>query len=199
MSPPSSPEARVRNYSVFISNTKMTQNFSNILLWHLWDLVSNNFNVQPFSVCGRDFISTWQPPSNVLQTAAGDLSPRGFKSEENVYMRTTQATNDKKSQRMLAQTLCVCVYVCVCVSHSVVSNSLQPHGLRFTRLLCPWASPGKNTGVGWHTLLWGIFLSQGSNLGLPHCRQTLYHLSHQGCPSDIVSHPNSILRSLPLG
>ena len=34
----------------------------------------------------------------------------------------------------------------------------------------------------------------GSNLGLPHCRQTLYHLSHQGCPSDLVSHPNSILR-----
>ena len=115
MSPPSPLEARVRNYSVFISNTKMTQNFSNILLWHLWDLVSNNFNVQPFSVCGRDFISTWQPPSDVLQTAAGDLSPRGFKSEENVYMRTTQATDDKKSQRMLAQTLCVCMCVCVCV------------------------------------------------------------------------------------
>ena len=181
----------------------MTQNFSNILLWHLWDLVSNNFNVQPFSVCGRDFISTWQPPSDVLQTAAGDLSPRGFKSEENVYMRTTQATDDKKSQRMLAQTLCVCmcvcVCVCVCVSRSVMSNSLQPHGLWFTRLLCPWASPGKNTGVGWHALLWGIFLTQGSNLGLPHCRQTLYHLSHQGCPSDLASHPNSIHRSLPLG
>ena len=84
----------------------------------------------------------------MLQTAAGDLSPRGFKSEENVYMRTTQAIDDKKSQRMLAQTLCVCMCVCVCVSRSVMSNSLQPHGLWFTRLLCPWASPGKNTGVG---------------------------------------------------
>ena len=94
---------------------------------------------------------------------------------------------------------CVCVCVCVCVSRSVMSNSLQPHGLWFTRLLCPWASPGKNTGVGWHALLWGIFLTQGSNLGLPHCRQTLYHLSHQGCPSDLASHPNSIHRSLPLG
>ena len=41
-------------------------------------------------------------------------------------------------------------------------------------------SPGKNTGVGCHSLFEGIFLTQGSNLGLPHCRQILYHLSHQG-------------------
>ena len=41
-------------------------------------------------------------------------------------------------------------------------------------------SSGKNVGVGCHFLLQGIFLNQGSNLGLPHCRQTFYHLSHQG-------------------
>ena len=40
--------------------------------------------------------------------------------------------------------------------------------------------PGKGTGVGCHFLLQGIFLTQGLNLGLPHCRQTLYHLSHHG-------------------
>ena len=49
-----------------------------------------------------------------------------------------------------------------------------------TRLLCPWDFPGKNTGVSSHFLLWEIFLTQGLNLGLLHCRQTLYHLSHQG-------------------
>ena len=38
----------------------------------------------------------------------------------------------------------------------------------------------KNTGVGSCSLLQGIFPTQGSNPGLPHCRQTLYHLSHQG-------------------
>ena len=43
--------------------------------------------------------------------------------------------------------------------------------------------PGKNTGVGCHFLLQEIFLTQGLNPGLPHCRQTLYHLSHQGSPS----------------
>ena len=63
---------------------------------------------------------------------------------------------------------------------SVVSDSLQPHGLEPTRLLCPWSFPGKSTGVGCHFLLQGIFPTQGLNPGLPHCRQTLYHLSHKG-------------------
>ena len=39
------------------------------------------------------------------------------------------------------------------LGRSVVSNSLQPHVLYPTRLLCPWESPGENTGVGWHFLL----------------------------------------------
>ena len=43
-----------------------------------------------------------------------------------------------------------------------------------------WDSPGKNTGVGCHALLQGIFPTQGSNPGLPHCRWILYHLSHWG-------------------
>ena len=43
-------------------------------------------------------------------------------------------------------------------------------------------SPGKNTRVGCHALLQGIFLTQGSNLGLLHCRWILYQLSHRGSP-----------------
>ena len=49
-----------------------------------------------------------------------------------------------------------------------------------TRLLHPWDFPGKSTGMGCHFLLQGIFLTQGLNPGLPHCRQTLYPLCHQG-------------------
>ena len=60
-----------------------------------------------------------------------------------------------------------------------VSDSLRPHGLYPTRLLCPWDFPGNSTGVDCHFLLQGIFPNQGLNPGLPHCRQTLYHLSHQ--------------------
>ena len=66
------------------------------------------------------------------------------------------------------------------VSHSVVSDSLRPHGLSPTRLLCPWDSPGKNTGMGCHSLLQGIFPTQGLNPGLLHYRQILCHLNHQG-------------------
>ena len=52
------------------------------------------------------------------------------------------------------------------VSHSVVSNFLQPDGLSPPRPLSPWNSPGKNTGVGSHSLLQGIFPTQGSNSNL---------------------------------
>ena len=55
---------------------------------------------------------------------------------------------------------------------------------------CPWNSLGKNTGVGCHFILQGIFPIQGSNLGLPHCRQILYHLSHQWSPEQ---HYNNII------
>ena len=51
-----------------------------------------------------------------------------------------------------------------------------------TRLLCPWDSPGKNTGVGCYFLLQGVFMTQGWNPGFSHCRQILYCLSHQGSP-----------------
>ena len=65
-------------------------------------------------------------------------------------------------------------------SHSVVSYSLWPHELWPTRLLHPWDFPRRRTGVSCHLLLQGILPTQASNPGLPHCRQTLYHLSHQG-------------------
>ena len=51
--------------------------------------------------------------------------------------------------------------VYVCLVTSVISDSLQPHGLQPTRLLCLWDSPGKNTGVSCHFLVQGIFATQG--------------------------------------
>ena len=52
---------------------------------------------------------------------------------------------------------------CMC---SVMADSLWPHGRQPTGLLCPWNSPGKNTGTDCHFLLQGIFLTQGLNPGL---------------------------------
>ena len=73
-------------------------------------------------------------------------------------------------------------WVCM-LSLSVVSDSLQPRGLQPTRLLRPLGSPGKNTGVGCHSLLQGLFLTEGSNPVHWHCRQIFYSLSHpRTCP-----------------
>ena len=66
-------------------------------------------------------------------------------------------------------------------------------------LLCPWNSPGKNIGVDCHFLLQGIFPTQGSNPGLPHCRQALYHLSHQESPTMGKMHSNSHFKNEYLG
>ena len=63
-----------------------------------------------------------------------------------------------------------------------MSNSLLLSGLLPTRLLCSWNFQGKNTGVGCHVLLQGIFPTQGSNMGLLHHRQILYRLSCQRSP-----------------
>ena len=64
---------------------------------------------------------------------------------------------------LCASPLSSCFWVMYVLIHSVISNSLRPHGLQPARFLCPWDSPGKNTGVGCHALLQGIFPIQGLN------------------------------------
>ena len=71
-----------------------------------------------------------------------------------------------------------------------MSSSLWPYGLQHARLLCPWNSPNKNTGVDCHFLLQEIFLTQGSNLHLLHWQAESLPLSHQGSPK--VKHHMSI-------
>ena len=73
------------------------------------------------------------------------------------------------------------------VSRSIVSDSLQPVDCKPIRLLCPWDSPSRNTGVSCHYILHGLFLAQGSNQGLLHCRSVLYYLRHQGSPTPTIS------------
>ena len=63
-------------------------------------------------------------------------------------------------------------------SHSVVSDSLRPHGL-----YSAWNSPGQNNGVGSCSLLQEIFPTPGIEHSLPHCRWIVYQLSHQGSRS----------------
>ena len=72
--------------------------------------------------------------------------------------------------------------ICAVLSRSVMSLC-NPVDSRPPGSSVHGASIGKNTGVGCHALLQGIFPTQGSNPGLPHCRWILYFLSHQGGPS----------------
>ena len=60
-----------------------------------------------------------------------------------------------------------------------MSDSVRLLRRQPTRLCHPWDSPGKNTGVGSHSLLQGILLTHGSNLSLSHCGQILYPLSRR--------------------
>ena len=76
------------------------------------------------------------------------------------------------------------LHVCVC---SVVSNFLQTHGMQPTRFLCPWNFSGRNTGVGCHFLLQGIFPIQGSNW----CLQRLLHWQADSLP---LSHLGSAVQ-----
>ena len=81
--------------------------------------------------------------------------------------------------------------MCACaLSRSAASNSLQPRGLRPARLLCPWDFPGENTAVGCHSLLRGIFPTQGSNACFPvSCvgRWVLLHYAARGAV-DLLGH-----------
>ena len=74
--------------------------------------------------------------------------------------------------------------MCMCLVASFASDSLEPQRVYYSSpgSLVHGDSPGKNTGVGCHTLLQGIFPTQGLNPGLLYYRSILYHLSHQGSP-----------------
>ena len=76
-------------------------------------------------------------------------------------------------------------------SHSAPFDSLGPHGL-----YSPWNSPGQNTVVDSRSLLQGIFLTQGLNPGLPHCRWILYQLNHKGSPKHLKLLPQPHLGPL---
>ena len=113
----------------------------------------------------------WQPtPVSLPGESQGWGSPLGCHLWGHTELDTTEVTAAAAAQ--------VINYMSkLSVSHSVISNSLQPHGLLPARFLCPWDSPGNNTGVGSHSFLQGIFLTQGSSPGLLYCRQFPCHLS----------------------
>ena len=86
----------------------------------------------------------------------------------------------------------LCWFLCLAAP---VCPTLQPHGLQPTRLLCPWDSPGKSTGVGYRLLLQRIFLIQGSIPLLLHWQVDSLPLSHVGSPQRFLVEGNSALET----
>ena len=98
------------------------------------------------------------------------------------FGKTGLSTASLVTKTVLLSTMALGVTTAWLEGTSVFHHSLGPGfataGLQPSRLLSPWDFSGKNPGVGCHALPQGIFLTQGLNLGLLHCRRVLYHLSH---------------------
>ena len=93
----------------------------------------------------------------------------------------------------------VCVCVCVCQSLIRVLLFCNPMDCSPPGSSVRGDSPGKNTGVGYHALLQGIFPTQGLNPDLLRCRQSLYRLSHHipsDCPVQELGHESGLQRAL---
>ena len=111
----------------------------------------------------------------------------GFSRQEH-WGESPFPTSQPRDQTQVSCISCIgrqLLYLCMCVPvfsvASIISDSLL--WIVAGQVLCPWDSPGKNTGVSCNALLKGIFLTQGSNphhLCLLHCRQILYPLSPLG-------------------
>ena len=86
----------------------------------------------------------------------------------------------------------VYVYVCVCSVSQLCPTLCNPMDCSPPGSSVYGDSPGKNTRVGCHALLQGIFPTQGSNPGLPHCGQMLYPLSHQGSIKNLLANAGDL-------
>ena len=132
----------------------------------------------------------WIDTSNILKSARS-MEKRCFqKSNQSLFQ---VSLNKEETAISLTWFIKVRILTCMAprvkVSHSVMSESLQPHGL-----YSPWHSPGQNTGVGSLSLLQGIFPTQGLNPGLLLFKVTLIpssnscqYLSTQYGPNALVS------------
>ena len=107
--------------------------------------------------------------------------------------RTPGPPQDRPSQVLCSGSSLQCLENCLrhitelSYRHASVKAAQLCPTLRDPVDYSPWTSPGKNTGVGRLALLQGVFATQELHLGLPHCRQILYHLSHQGSPSMMLT------------
>ena len=141
-------------------------------------------------------------PFHIVHTVHGVLKARilkwfaiPFSSGPHFVVKQTKIFHIHPRSYWFSWTGMKLVIICILKSGpvcavSVVSDSLWLHELQPARLLCPWDSPGKNTGVGCHFLLQRIFPTQGRNLHLLnflHWHATDPLGNAKICPSDYVA------------
>ena len=133
-----------------------------------------------FCLCGNSFLQSWRARALSLASHLRVRIPHSllqpklnlwWGTETLLQAVTAEATQDHTVLCFVGQ---MCPTLCDSMHCSPPGSSV--HG----------DSPGKNTGVGCHALLQGIFPTQGSNSGLPPCKWILYCLSYQGNPKIIL-------------
>ena len=89
--------------------------------------------------------------------------PQNHQDTFKILMRLQRNCISRRFFALASSWRIVCQTLHACYITLVMSDSLRPHGWQLAKLLCPWDSPGKDTRVGCHALLQGIFPTQGSN------------------------------------
>ena len=133
----------------------------------------------------RDELSKMNQRKFYTKTLQGKGKEEKKTVDQELAEKHCYKTNRKEDQHFPWSFTEVCVCVCVCMSVWKLLGHVwffETPWLQLPRFLCPWNSPGKKIRMGSHSHPQGIFLIQGSNWGLSHCRQILYNLSHLGSP-----------------
>ena len=149
----------------------------------VWGMPSSSLvhSDPPNNICLFQYwvFARWMFQLQTSQTSSESwLHPPGAASSRGLQSRQVPQAESRAPEGTRAPTL---FYFHFCTIYSVKWKSLSR--VRFfvgIGLYSPWNSPGQNIGVGSHSLLQGIFPTQGSNPGLLHCGQILYQLSHKG-------------------
>jgi len=151
-------------------NCQLTVLWMNPVQGMLWNVEKSNIKSIQWS-WGNTFNNI--PQHKVLKyTAEGSFGKHGFQFLL-TFQNLSSFTRKIRGLYQMVYTILFSYYgqlllLCCCAVAQSRPALLQPHGLQPTRLLCPWDFLGKNTGVGCHLLLQGIFLAQGSNSCLLH-------------------------------
>ena len=135
-------------------------------------------------------VSSWRV--NLVSFAPSSSEGEALRFSECFVLYQIPCTRKQQRQcppvQLLSQLL-----LCCCVLTKLCLTLLRPHRLQPTSLLRPRDFPGKNTGLGCHFLLQGIFPTQGWNPHLLHWQADSLPLSHQGSPAAILVSFNSLL------